>query len=347
MSSVIQHHHKLENAWSKLARYQHHERFLSKCLDKNVIPKGLELKFKLSLLPNNLDLQRTVRQHLSAASHNLLREIHDATNKELVSLMGNLGRARIEATQELGKEAAESIIKEIKSKISKLKINLAKSESYKLAKTIKVNFNHSVTLCSSSVSEGVSNNNVCRVNKSNRRFDKKIRSSRRKSVARRSEPTQGLGNPINTDGVSKLDPINLTNVSLTEEQKLVLRKGPKFCPAPKDVNWMKMNDDWKKFERRIRLTAYHHGKTVEREQDGNQAEEEEELYPRVPGAARNWNPPKSSIPEIEVFLAAVKRELFNPNIVKVAKDNLNQAERSALKELKADNNRVIRIQDKG
>ncbi|KXJ09280.1 Mannose-P-dolichol utilization defect 1 protein [Exaiptasia diaphana] len=50
--------------------------------------------------------------------------------------------------------------------------------------------------------------------------------------------------------------------------------------------------------------TYHHGKTAEREQDGNQAEEEE-LYPRVPEAARNWNPPKSSIPEIEVFLAAV------------------------------------------
>ena len=73
----------------------------------------------------------------------------------------------------------------------------------------------------------------------------------------------------------------------------------------------------------------------------------EEYYPKVPGPGRNWNPPKASIPEIEVFLATVKRELFNPNNLRVAKDNLTKLERSALKELKADNDRVIRIQDKG
>jgi hypothetical protein len=110
---------------------------------------------------------------------------------------------------------------------------------------------------------------------------------------------------------------------------------------------MKMADDWKRFERRIRLTAYHHGKREQQEDGSSKEEDVEELYPRVPGPGKNWNPPKSNIPEIEVFLASVKRELFNPNNLRVAKDNLTQAERSALRELKADNGRVIRIQDKG
>jgi len=119
-----------------------------------------------------------------------------------------------------------------------------------------------------------------------------------------------------------LEPINLTDILLTDDQKKVLKKGPKFCSAPKDVNWMKMTD-WKRFERRIRLTAYHHGRKVEQEQDDNSTEEEdvEEIYPKVHGPGRYWNPPKSSIPEIEVFLATLKRERFNPNNLRVAKDN--------------------------
>ena len=346
MSSVIQHQHKLENAWSRLARYQHHERFLSKCLDKNVIPKGLELKFNLCLLSNNLDLQRTCKQHLSAASLNMLKEIHSATKKELTSLVGNLGRARIEATQELGKEAAESIIKKTKFKISKLKIDLSRNETKKLAKTVKIDVNNLLPL-DDNITHVNNTNNEPRVKKRNRRFDKRIRSSRRSGASNCNNATNRDGESDYTTGDSKLDPINLSNVSLTEAQKQVMRKGPKFCPAPKDVNWMKMTDDWKRFERRIRLTAHHHGKGAEQEKDGNQSAEAEELYPQVPGKARNWNPPKSSIPEIEVFLAAVKRELFNPDNLKVAKDNLTQAERSALKELKADNDRVIRMQDKG
>jgi hypothetical protein len=52
--------------------------------------------------------------------------------------------------------------------------------------------------------------------------------------------------------------------------------------------------------------------------------------------ANGWNPPRSSIPELEMFLAAVKKELFNPNNIKISKDNLSNKERIAVKELKND-----------
>jgi hypothetical protein len=183
MSAAVkqQHHRKLENTWNKLARYQHHERFLSTCLEKSVIPKGLELNFNLSLLSDNVGLQRTCKQHLFAASLNLLKEIHSAAKKELLSLVGDLGRARIEATRELGKEVAEPMIVQIKSKISKLKAELIKKEKFKLRKAIRLD----VPVVSNLVntSNGNSINNQSTPKKRTRRFDKKIRLSRRRSNA--------------------------------------------------------------------------------------------------------------------------------------------------------------------
>jgi hypothetical protein len=41
------------------------------------------------------------------------------------------------------------------------------------------------------------------------------------------------------------------------------------------------------------------------------------------------------------------KNLFNPNNIKISKDNVSNKERIALKELKNDTDRVNRIQDKG
>jgi len=53
----------------------------------------------LNLLSENKELKRTCKQLLFTASQNLLKEIHSAAKKELTTLMGNLGSARIEATK--------------------------------------------------------------------------------------------------------------------------------------------------------------------------------------------------------------------------------------------------------
>ena len=40
-----------------------------------------------------------------------------------------------------------------------------------------------------------------------------------------------------------LSPINLTSSELTDAECSLLKKGPAFCPVPKDVNWQKVTDD--------------------------------------------------------------------------------------------------------
>jgi len=82
MSFTEHHQHKLENAGNKLTRYQHHKQFLQTCLDNNLIPKGLSLKFNLNLKTEKENLKELCMQHLAKASLNLVKEIHLSTKNE-------------------------------------------------------------------------------------------------------------------------------------------------------------------------------------------------------------------------------------------------------------------------
>ena len=64
-----------------------------------------------------------------------------------------------------------------------------------------------------------------------------------------------------------------------------------------------MQDDWDKFERRIRLKAYFHdNKKSNSSTEKRNAVEEVFFPPRT----STWNPPKSKHPELELFLSEVK-----------------------------------------
>ena len=137
-----------------------------------------------------------------------------------------------------------------------------------------------------------------------------------------------------------LNPTNLTSSELTDAERSLLTKGPAFCPVPKDVNWQKVTDDLDKFERRIRLAVFLHG----RNPDDNSNKADDRL-PAIPSAT-NWMPLKSSFPEVEVFINNVKKDVFEPHNLRPVKDNLTKEEKLALRNLKSSDN-VVRIQDKG
>ena len=129
---------------------------------------------------------------------------------------------------------------------------------------------------------------------------------------------------------------------MDNNQITLLRRGPSFCPNPKDINWLQVHDDLERFEARLRTAVFFLEKNPEDSDD--QAATPSHL-PKVPGK-RNWKPPVSKYPEIELFLSNVRKDLLDPNNVRTVKDNLSRGERIALKKLK-NSNTVIRIQDKG
>ena len=139
----------------------------------------------------------------------------------------------------------------------------------------------------------------------------------------------------------QLNPINLSDMNINEHQITVLRKGPSFCPSPKDVNWQLVHDDLETFEARLRTAVFF----LEKLDGPEESQERSHLLPQVPGN-KNWRPPLSKYPELELFLSNIRKDILNPNSIKFTKDNLSKRERIALRKLK-NSTTVIRIQDKG
>ena len=48
----------------------------------------------------------------------------------------------------------------------------------------------------------------------------------------------------------------------------------------------------------------------------------------------NWMPPKSTHPEVELFLNNVRKDILEPGNLRKPRDNLNKEERLALRNLK-------------
>ena len=106
------------------------------------------------------------------------------------------------------------------------------------------------------------------------------------------------------------------------------------------MNWQLVHDDLEAFEARLRTSVFFLEKTDEPEED----QEKPHHLPPVPGN-KNWRPPLSKYPELELFLSNIRKDVLNPNI-KLTKDNLSERERTALRKLK-NSTTVVRIQDKG
>lgn len=221
-----------------------------------------------------------------------------------------------------GESAAKKIWTRVKKEIEVLGSNLRRKARHKFSKVLPFYLEDLTTHHGNSVPR-------------QRRF---TRTQRRASRQRTSKTTE-LETRSQGD-LPDLNAINLTSSDLTDEERSLLAKGPSFCPTPKDVNWQKVIDDLERFERIIRLAANNH----DRDQDESFRRADSRLPP-VP-STNSWMPPKSHLPEVEVFISNVKKDILDPNNLKTVHDNLSKEERSALRKFRS-NDRVIRIQDKG
>ena len=329
---------KVKNTWNKLTRYQHHLCFLERCLQNDSIPKGLVARLHMNLVPHDLALQDFCKNQLLQTSREITTQLLSSVKQEVSRLRNELLVARTEAFKHTDYRIALGIWFYIRDKIGQLRNNLKFRENRKMSKVIDCRPSTSSSNLSNA-SDQRSEVNLQR-EKRNRRFDKAIRRLRKRQNRNLTHST--VNQPFNNVLPLDLNPINLTSQELTEDQTRLLRKGPSFCPLPKDINWLKLQDDWEKFERRMRLKAFFHQK---RGTEGDQDQAHSNEF--KPPSTKTWNPPKSKHPELELFLSEVKKGIFNPANINHPRDNLTKKERLALKELKSDSERIIRIQDKG
>ena len=166
------------------------------------------------------------------------------------------------------------------------------------------------------------------------RFEKELSESVEKEI----DLTSGVKIPSH-------DPILLTeNQEFQKESyKSLLAKGPSFVPTPFAANWNELHQDFERFANLIRKEVFFHN---------TEAQVQTESTSDVPRKPSNWKPPKANIPEAEVFLKQVEKEIFEDVAPKRIKSNLTKDERVALKSCKQmlndpQSKEVIRIQDKG
>ena len=86
--------------------------------------------------------------------------------------------------------------------------------------------------------------------------------SKRKKL--RSKNTKPLKNHLNKTKLP-LDTsfgVNLSNVTLTNDETQLLARGLTFCPNPRRIDWRVVNTDFNEFARRMRITEFFHDSTT-------------------------------------------------------------------------------------
>ena len=123
--------------------------------------------------------------------------------------------------------------------------------------------------------------------------------------------------------------INLSNVTLTNNETQLLAKGLTFCPKPGLINWTEVSADFDEFARRMLITEFFHDHSTDNESNP--------FYPK-----NLWTAPTDR----DNALNAVKHDLLTAK-PKYLHDNLPKAQRRALHKLNRRHDIVIKSADKG
>jgi hypothetical protein len=140
------------------------------------------------------------------------------------------------------------------------------------------------------------------------------------------------------------EPILLTNNPKFQDDafKKLLSKGPSFIPTPNSANWDQLHQDYERFVNNVRREIFFH----------NSVQPPPTQTSDVPRRPSTWKAPRSNIPEAEIFLKQVEKDLFADVQPKKVATNLSKEEKKVLQECRKMLNNpetedVIRIQDKG
>ena len=87
--------------------------------------------------------------------------------------------------------------------------------------------------------------------------------------------------------------MNLSLRELDPDEKSLLSKGPSFCPIARDIDRLKLQEDWERFKNRLRAATFFFNN-----RDINNSPTEEEREPIFPTVKKvsSWKAPVSKFP---------------------------------------------------
>jgi peptide-methionine (R)-S-oxide reductase len=137
--------------------------------------------------------------------------------------------------------------------------------------------------------------------------------------------------------------VNLTGNPLNPILKETLSLGLSFCPTQRPPNQKERLQEFLRFDRKARLSHYFH-------EEHSDPEEEEEPCPDmnslIPRKDSSWTPQTGMNDNLDNFLDKSKREILSHQIISKY-DNLTQPQRQCIRDLRSNQECIIKPADKG
>jgi len=282
-----------ERYLDKNCRYESHRKFLTRCLNSELIPHGMNRKFPISALPPNPHLLEGISEILYAADKNIVALVRSTYITLLDQNRERFDELMYSLYQQMDYFQFETVWTRMHTLRNKLRKKYARIKAGKFKFLLKTHNRKSPT-------EGLQNQH-CKKHR-NRRFH-------------RIRPLSSLNQDSSLDTV-----VNLSSFILTPQQILVLSLGPKFCPVPRSLNHYQLQVDVEEGCRQIRLREFF--------LDNLSSVETPRFYKKT-----KWSPPTGRNPILDSCCDKLKQQTRDYRTKGKPKDNMTQAQRQALKEL--------------
>ena len=121
------------------------------------------------------------------------------------------------------------------------------------------------------------------------------------------------------------------DLNISEDSKALYRKGPKLCPTPRrPIDEMEQYKSFLRFQQSVRWKCF-----FNKNKDPFNIDDEFQSKPCDTCTERSA-PVATDAPELEAFLAALEKDVKNPELRKKIKCNLNQSQWDYIKEVKSE-----------
>ena len=232
----------------KVVRHQHHLQNYLYYRKNNIIPKGLVSKCRPTIFTNNPHFHERWRKNQLISGRKylnlLIRECRKiiktleeqfAITKERLRKNSNVCFNYYNEKLSSMARSLEVLLynRRLRKKIS-TRLNQADRTDLPTSFTPQLNTAHNI------------NSNTLR--------------SRRKHT--KTRPTNKTNAPLDTSSA-----VNLSNVTLTDNDTQLLARGLGFCPSPRHIDWTEVNADFDEFARRLRITEFFHDYLTDNQSD--------------------------------------------------------------------------------
>lgn len=334
---------QLEKTYKLLQHLKQKKYFFDRCREKNLIPKGLQLKFNLAFGIFDFSLIKDIEDILNKASTNLLDTLYLKVCEQIILVEETLKITRKELEGVVGCYKSNEIVGNIRKHYESFFVNERKRLDKKIHYLVKTNkctstlvenkrHQGSKRIFSTKYQKPKSTSNpesVIRKHRQNRRRGglKNKKQNKNKQKVKDNLPSDFI--PSEED-LSKFDPIVLTNIELTPEQISICRLPDCFAPTPRepiDVSDQLIGThNWAE-----RLRWHHHFQTKE---NLDSQIDNKENFIKQPWYVKTKNRAPKKDTALEAFIQACTSDFLAIDKRKKISDNLTKGQRQALSQLK-------------